>query len=385
MREAIWLAELATRAQDGGVTRAEVARRIGVARTVLADWERDGVVQVERDDRGVPMYQEVEVQRLSDLLQTGQLVVPPPARAPKSGSPSRRRPPSAAVTELSPIPSDDVTPETMTALAPATDNVAVSATDTATLQVEDADDAVKRIRLAAVIARADLERIQAVALRDEAVRLLTEAARGRRLEYLVGATLETVLPFEREAVDQILRQRLVGSDLEDSFALRAVIAGAVSEARVQLAQQRAQADRIAAERRAAAEVQHRAAVEAQQRAAAARAADDARRAAEQQAHEQAAAHTRHRAFSMASAVAAEAASHEVPPWVVDAAGCAAWYALSQVDLAMLGDDIAFSFARAAGQQGAAAAWQQASMFEPPSPFVFDDEPRRRRGRRQRRR
>lgn len=367
------------------MTRAQVARQLGLARTVLADLEREGIVQVERDDRGVPKYSEADVNRVAELVRTGQLAAAPPLRrVPKSGSPSRRRPARAIVTEPSTIPTDGVTPEKTLALAPALEIEMVEVADANPPPAENADDAVKSIQLAASVARADLERIQAEALRDEAVRLLGEAARGRRLEYLVGATLETVLPFEREAVDQILRQRLLGCDLEDSFALRAVIAGAVSEARVQLTQQRAEADRIAAERRAAYEAQHRAAVEAQQRAAAARASEDARRAAEQQAHEQAVAQVRHRALSMAYAVAAEAASHDAPPWVVDAAGCAAWCALSQVDLAMLGDDIAFAFARAAGQQGAAAAWQ-ASMFEPPGPVAFDDEPRRRRGRRRRRR
>jgi hypothetical protein len=172
---------------------------------------------------------------VGELIRTGQLTVPPPP-APKSGSPSRRRPARVAVSAPSPTPSDEMTPAIAIAVAPATEIVDVS--ETAALQGEDADDAVKRIRLAAVIARADLERIQAEALRDEATRLLTEAARGRRLEYLVGATLETVLPWEREFVEPRLRQLLTGSDLEDSFALRALIAGAVSDARVQLVQPR---------------------------------------------------------------------------------------------------------------------------------------------------
>ncbi|MCX5742211.1 MAG: hypothetical protein NT062_06920 [Proteobacteria bacterium] len=366
-------------------TRAELARKLGVARTVLADLERDGVVNVERDDRGVPRYSESEVIRVGELIRTGQLAVPPPSRAPKSVSTPRRRPPTAAVTEPSPILSDDAMPEIAVTVAPVLEAVDVSTTDTATPPPEDADDAVKRIRLAAVIARADLERIQAEALRDEAVRLLTEAARGRRLEYLVGATLETVLPWEREFVEPRLRQLLTGSDLEDSYQLRALVAGAINDARVQLTQQRAEADRIAAERRevaaaqqrATVEAQQRAAMEAQQRAAAARAAD-ARVGAEQQAHAQAVA----RAQMIASTVAAEAAWQSVPPWVVEAVHHAAWNVVLQMDARTFYDDSAAMFvARSAGHQAAAVMWSMTADFEQVPPPFDERGPRRHRRRR----
>lgn len=161
-----------------------------------------------------------------------------------------------------------------------------TATTPTTSAASGDDREVKRLQVAAAIARADLERLQAVAMRDEALRLQREADRARRVEQIVEAAVESVYPFEAQLVEQLLRQRLIGTtDLGDGFGLRALIAGALGDARRQLMQQRADADRVAAERR---DVAERAAAEARQRAAVSRAADDAR-TAEQQALTQAAA------------------------------------------------------------------------------------------------
>lgn len=59
-------------------------------------------------------------------------------------------------------------------------------------------------------------------MRDEVLRLQREADRARRVEQLVAAAVETVFPFERQLVEQLLRQRLIGTaDLDDGFELSA--------------------------------------------------------------------------------------------------------------------------------------------------------------------
>lgn len=349
--------------QFASVTRAEAARKLGITRVQIAGLERDGVAQVSRDDRGVPAYSDAEVRRLGDLLQSGQLTTAAKAR---SSAPTTHASPSRHI-------ADDVASR---ATEPGSQLSDSGGRSTAVHDLENAsviaDDEVRRLQVAAAVARADLERLQAEALRDEAVRLQSEAARARRVEALVEQTLDSVYPFERPAVEQLLRHRLLGMpDLAESFALRAVIARVTGDARQQLMQQRIDADRVSAERRAASE---RATLEAQQRAASARAANDA----EQHARVQAA----WRAQSIASAIAAEAAWQGCPPWLVDLAGLAAWQALVQMDPPAFQDDmIASGIARNAGHQAVAHA---ATMALPRDQSPDDELSMRRcRGRRRR--
>ena len=52
------------------MTRTEAARTLGVSRARLAALEREGSAHPERDDRGAPRYDEVEVERLRELIGT---------------------------------------------------------------------------------------------------------------------------------------------------------------------------------------------------------------------------------------------------------------------------------------------------------------------------
>lgn len=357
------------------MTRSEAARRIGITRAQLAALEREGLAHVERGERDVPEYAVTEVERLADLLRNGQLVVSTrTSRAPKAASSPTRETPqrdTPAATTTNDAVGDATEAVTSIAAAPAT---GAALTD---------DAEVRRLELARAIADADLRRLQSEALRDEVLRLQRDADRARRVEQLVNETTDSVLPFEREAVETILRQRLIGTaDLDDGYELHALIARAIGDARTELIRQRAEADRAAADLRAATE---RAAAERRvsaERAAAARAADEQRVAAEQQARAQAAAQGHQRAQAIASAIAAEAAWEGVPPWATDIAGRAAWDALSRLDVVTFQDNNAAMFvARSAGQYAIAVA---ASMLPPPDPQPVDELSVWRRRRRRRR-
>jgi len=337
--EAIAVVGSSAKVQLGAVTRAEAARLLGLSRARLADLERNGTVTVGRDARGVPRYTEEEVARISALLDK--------SRDARQSTRFLREPPDQ--------PEHAVT---LRDVARLDEQPTGEANQRRALEEVDSDEA-RRLRIEAAVARADLERVQAVALRDEAVRLLREAERIRCIERLVSETRDTVLTFERDVVERVLRQRLLGaSSLDEGFELRALIAGALTDARAELTQQRMEADRVAAAHRTA---RARAVAEEQSRAATARAIDDDRRLAEDHARRHAYVEAQQRAFVIASTIASEVASQGCPWWIAESAGAAAWSALAQVDpVALYNDSVAYTVARNAGHHAAAVAVSESS-------------------------
>jgi hypothetical protein len=238
----------------GAVNRAEAARALGITRTTLAGWERAGVVEVSRDERGVPRYVQAEIDRLAALIRSGQLA------------------PHAASVR----PADVVTPDE---IVDETADVA-SASGVPPVDVEPENETVRRIRIETAIARAERERLlaeielqQARAMRNEVARLANEEHRRRRVEEVVEQVLVTLSGAEQEPVEQVLRRRLLCiADIDDRASIEALVTSSVAQARTELAARRASAERAAQ--------QHAVAEEQRRQAAAQRAAADAQRAAD---------------------------------------------------------------------------------------------------------